>query len=122
MYCDFMAAGDEIFNQMAKWQAMSGDVLEMPLVLRAPSAPGNGASTAGLERHGRPHSGAEGVLPGDAFTTPRMLALALRQRPGRLLREPASLPRRRDAGRGRRAGGGYVVPEGEPALRKSAAT
>jgi 2-oxoisovalerate dehydrogenase E1 component len=35
MYCDFMGrAGDEIFNQMAKWQAMSANVLEMPLVLR----------------------------------------------------------------------------------------
>lgn len=35
MYCDFMGrAGDEIFNQMAKWQAMSANVLKMPLVLR----------------------------------------------------------------------------------------
>ena len=35
MYCDFMGrAGDEIFNQMAKWQAMSANVLRMPLVLR----------------------------------------------------------------------------------------
>ncbi|MHB1460519.1 MAG: alpha-ketoacid dehydrogenase subunit alpha/beta [Armatimonadota bacterium] len=35
MYCDFMGrAGDEIFNQMAKWQSMSGGVLRMPLVLR----------------------------------------------------------------------------------------
>lgn len=35
MYCDFMGrAGDEIFNQMAKWQSMSGGLLEMPLVLR----------------------------------------------------------------------------------------
>ena len=35
MYCDFMGrAGDEIFNQMAKWQAMSGGCLRMPLVLR----------------------------------------------------------------------------------------
>ncbi|MBW7883267.1 MAG: dehydrogenase, partial [Caldilineaceae bacterium] len=35
MYCDFMGrAGDEIFNQMAKWQSMSGGILEMPLVLR----------------------------------------------------------------------------------------
>jgi len=35
MYCDFMGrAGDEIFNQMAKWQAMSGNALRMPLVLR----------------------------------------------------------------------------------------
>jgi len=35
MYCDFMGrAGDEIFNQMAKWQAMSANLLRMPLVLR----------------------------------------------------------------------------------------
>lgn len=35
MYCDFMGrAGDEIFNQMAKWQAMSAGLLKMPLVLR----------------------------------------------------------------------------------------
>ena len=35
MYCDFMGrAGDEIFNQMAKWQSMSGGLLKMPIVLR----------------------------------------------------------------------------------------
>jgi 2-oxoisovalerate dehydrogenase E1 component len=35
MYCDFMGrAGDEIFNQMSKWQSMSAGILEMPLVLR----------------------------------------------------------------------------------------
>ncbi|MGI6202228.1 MAG: alpha-ketoacid dehydrogenase subunit alpha/beta [Eubacteriales bacterium] len=35
MYADFMGcAGDEIFNQMAKWQAMSAGILKMPVVLR----------------------------------------------------------------------------------------
>ncbi|MGD1031739.1 MAG: thiamine pyrophosphate-dependent enzyme [Opitutaceae bacterium] len=35
MYCDFMGrAGDEIFNQLAKWQSMSGGLLRMPVVLR----------------------------------------------------------------------------------------
>ena len=35
MYCDFIGrAGDEVFNQMAKWQAMSAGILKMPLVLR----------------------------------------------------------------------------------------
>lgn len=35
MYADFMGrAGDEIFNQLSKWQAMSGGVLKMPVVLR----------------------------------------------------------------------------------------
>jgi 2-oxoisovalerate dehydrogenase E1 component len=35
MYCDFLGrAGDEVFNQMSKWQSMSAGVLQMPLVLR----------------------------------------------------------------------------------------
>lgn len=35
MYCDFMGrAGDEIFNQLAKWQSMSAGQLTMPVVLR----------------------------------------------------------------------------------------
>ena len=35
MYCDFLGrSGDEVFNQMSKWQAMSGGLLTMPLVLR----------------------------------------------------------------------------------------
>ncbi len=35
MYCDFLGrAGDEVFNQLPKWQAMSGNVLKMPVVLR----------------------------------------------------------------------------------------
>ena len=35
MYADFIGrAGDEIFNQLAKWQAMSAGQLEMPVVLR----------------------------------------------------------------------------------------
>ena len=35
MYCDFIGrSGDEIFNQLPKWQAMSGNVLKMPVVVR----------------------------------------------------------------------------------------
>ncbi len=35
MYADFMGrAGDEIFNQLSKWQAMSAAQLKMPVVLR----------------------------------------------------------------------------------------
>ncbi|MFV0407722.1 MAG: thiamine pyrophosphate-dependent enzyme [Propioniciclava sp.] len=35
MYADFLGrAGDEVFNQMAKWQSMSAGLLQMPLVLR----------------------------------------------------------------------------------------
>ena len=35
MYCDFLGrSGDEVFNQLPKWQSMSGNVLTMPVVLR----------------------------------------------------------------------------------------
>lgn len=35
MYCDFIGrCGDELFNQLSKWQAMSGGVLRMPVVVR----------------------------------------------------------------------------------------
>ena len=35
MYCDFIGrSGDEIFNQMPKWQAMSGNLIKMPVVVR----------------------------------------------------------------------------------------
>ena len=35
MYADFIGrAGDEIFNQMAKWQSMSAGALKVPVVLR----------------------------------------------------------------------------------------
>ena len=35
MYCDFLGrAGDEVFNQLSKWQSMSGGLLQMPVVLR----------------------------------------------------------------------------------------
>jgi 2-oxoisovalerate dehydrogenase E1 component len=35
MYADFMGrAGDELFNQLSKWQAMSAGVLHMPVVVR----------------------------------------------------------------------------------------
>jgi 2-oxoisovalerate dehydrogenase E1 component len=35
MYCDFLGrCGDEVFNQLPKWQAMSGDILKMPVTIR----------------------------------------------------------------------------------------
>ncbi len=35
MYCDFLGrAGDEVLNQLAKWQSMSAGIIKMPVVLR----------------------------------------------------------------------------------------
>ena len=37
MYADFIGrCGDEVFNQMAKWHAMSAGVLKIPVILRLP--------------------------------------------------------------------------------------
>ncbi len=38
MYCDFLGrSGDEVFNQLPKWQSMSGNLIKMPVVIRSPS-------------------------------------------------------------------------------------
>jgi 2-oxoisovalerate dehydrogenase E1 component len=35
MYCDFLGrCGDEVFNQISKWQSMSAGILRMPVVVR----------------------------------------------------------------------------------------
>ncbi len=35
MYCDFLGrSGDEVFNQLPKWQSMSGNIIKMPVVVR----------------------------------------------------------------------------------------
>lgn len=35
MYCDFLGrSGDEVFNQLPKWQSMSGNVIKMPVIIR----------------------------------------------------------------------------------------
>ncbi len=35
MYCDFLGrSGDEVLNQLPKWQAMSGNIIKMPVVVR----------------------------------------------------------------------------------------
>ncbi len=35
MYCDFLGrSGDEVFNQLPKWQSMSGNIIKMPVVIR----------------------------------------------------------------------------------------
>jgi 2-oxoisovalerate dehydrogenase E1 component len=122
MYCDFMGrAGDEIFNQMAKWQAMSGGVLTMPLVLRVSVGSKYGAQHSqdwsSLVAH---IPGLKVYFPATAYDAKGMLNLALRGtdpvvffESQRLYTEPETLVQ-----------GGvpledYAVEEGEPALRRA---
>jgi len=122
MYCDFMGrAGDEIFNQMAKWQAMSGNVLQMPLVLRVSVGSKYGAQHSqdwsSLVAH---IAGLKVMFPVTAYDAKGMLNLALRGtdpvvffESQRLYSEPEKLVE-----------GGvpvdyYEVPMGEPAIRRA---
>lgn len=122
MYCDFMGrAGDEIFNQMAKWQAMSAGILKMPLVLRVSVG----------SKYGAQHSqdwtaicahipGLKVYFPATPYDAKGMLNLALRGtdpvvffESQRLYAEPETL-----------VPGGvpveyYEVAEGQPALRRA---
>jgi 2-oxoisovalerate dehydrogenase E1 component len=80
MYCDFMGrAGDEVFNQMAKWQAMSAGVLQMPLVLRVSVGSKYGAQHSqdwtALTAH---IPGLRVMFPATPYDAKGMLNLALR--------------------------------------------
>ena len=122
MYCDFMGrAGDEIFNQMSKWQAMSAGVLQMPLVLRVSVGAKYGAQHSQDWTSIVAHiPGLKVMFPATPYDAKGMLNLALRGtdpvvffESQRLYAEPEILVE-----------GGvpveyYEVPEGEPALRRS---
>ncbi|MCL2159071.1 MAG: dehydrogenase, partial [Oscillospiraceae bacterium] len=79
MYCDFMGrAGDEIFNQLAKWQAMSAGILKMPVVLRvsvgAKYAAQHSQDWSSLAAH---IPGLKVVFPVTPYDTKGLLASAL---------------------------------------------
>jgi 2-oxoisovalerate dehydrogenase E1 component len=121
MYCDFMGrAGDEIFNQMAKWQAMSAGALQMPLVLRVSVGAKYGAQHSQDWTSMVAHTpGLKVMFPATPYDAKGMLNLALRGtdpviffESQRLYSEPEILVE-----------GGvpvdyYEVPLGEPALRR----
>ncbi len=80
MYCDFMGrAGDEIFNQMSKWQCMSAGVLEMPLVLRVSVGSKYGAQHSQDWTSMIAHiPGLKAYFPATPYDAKGMLNLALR--------------------------------------------
>ena len=79
MYCDFMGrAGDELFNQLPKWQSMSAGELKMPLVVRVPVGNKYGAQHAqdwsALVSH---IPGLKAMYPATPYDAKGMLNLAL---------------------------------------------
>jgi len=122
MYCDFMGrAGDEIFNQMAKWQAMSAGLLTMPLVLRVSVGAKYGAQHSqdwsALVAH---VPGLKAYFPATPTDAKGMLNLALRGTDPVVFFESQSLY---DVGEHFEKGGVpegyYETPEGEPVVRRA---
>ncbi|MEK6717351.1 MAG: thiamine pyrophosphate-dependent enzyme [candidate division NC10 bacterium] len=79
MYCDFMGrAGDEIFNQLAKWQAMSAGVLQMPVVLRVSVGSKYGAQhSQDWSAMGAHVPGLQVVFPATPYDAKGLMASAL---------------------------------------------
>ena len=121
MYCDFMGrAGDEIFNQAAKWQSMSAGVLKMPLVIRVSVGSKYGAQHSqdwtSLVAH---IPGLKVMFPATPYDAKGMLNLALRGTDPVVFFESQRLY---DMGEIFEEGGVpegyYEVPEGQPAVRR----
>ena len=119
MYCDFVGrAGDEIFNQMAKWQAMSAGVLRMPMVLRISVGSKYGAQHSQDWSAMMAHvPGLKCYFPATPYDAKGMLNLALRGTDPVVFFESQRLY---DMGELFQAvpEGYYEVPEGEPAVRR----
>ena len=122
MYCDFLGrAGDEIFNQMAKWQSMSGGLLKLPLVLRVSVGSKYGA------QHSQDWSslcahipGLKIVFPATAYDAKGLMNAALVGtdpviffESQRIYDEPESFVK------GGVPAGFYEVPIGEPEIKKA---
>jgi 2-oxoisovalerate dehydrogenase E1 component len=121
MYCDFMGrAGDELFNQVAKWQSMSAGVLKMPLVVRVSVGSKYGAQHsqdwAALVAH---MPGLKAMFPATPYDAKGMLNLALSGSDPVIFFESQKLY---DMGELFETGGVpegyYEIPEGEPAVRR----
>ena len=121
MYCDFLGrAGDEVFNQMAKWQSMSAGLLKMPLVLRVSVGNKYGA------QHSQDWTALTAHIPGLKVFFPAtptdakgMLNLALRGTDPVVFFESQLLyDKGEEFEEGGVPTGYYETPEGEPAIRR----
>lgn len=122
MYCDFMGrAGDEIFNQAAKWQSMSAGILKMPLTVRV--SVGN--------KYGAQHSqdwsamvahipGLKAMYPATPYDAKGMLNSALSGTDPVIFFESQKLYGMGELfEKGGVPEGYYEIPQGVPAIRRS---
>jgi 2-oxoisovalerate dehydrogenase E1 component len=122
MYCDFLGrAGDEVFNQLSKWQAMSAGALTMPVVLRVSVGSKYGAQHAqdwtSLVTH---IPGLKVVCPATPYDAKGLLNAALAGSDPVVFFEAQKLY---DMGEHFHAGGVpegyYEIPLGEPDIKRA---
>jgi 2-oxoisovalerate dehydrogenase E1 component len=122
MYCDFLGrAGDEVFNQLPKWQAMSAGILKMPVVLRVSVG----------SKYGAQHSqdwtalcahipGLKVVFPATPYDAKGLMASALNGTDPVIFFESQRIY---DVGEQFHAGGvpaeSYEIPIGEPDIKRA---
>ena len=121
MYCDFMGrAGDEIFNQLSKWQSMSGGGLRMPVVLRVSVG----------SKYGAQHSqdwtamcahvpGLKVVFPATPFDAKGLMYSALLgSDPVVFFESQRTYDMPEEFAKGGVPAGAYEIPIGEPDIKK----
>jgi 2-oxoisovalerate dehydrogenase E1 component len=122
MYCDFMGrAGDELFNQLAKWQSMSGGLLKMPVVVRVSVGSKYGAQHSQDWTSMVAHiPGLKVVFPATAYDAKGLMNAALTGTDPVIFFESQRLyDQPEEFVPGGVPGGYYEVPMGEPAVKKA---
>jgi 2-oxoisovalerate dehydrogenase E1 component len=122
MYCDFMGrAGDEIFNQLAKWQSMSGGLLKMPIVLRVSVGSKYGAQHSQDWTSMAAHiPGLKVVFPATPYDAKGLMNAALVGTDPVIFFESQRLyDQPEEFVKGGVPAGYYDVPMGEPEIRKA---
>jgi 2-oxoisovalerate dehydrogenase E1 component len=121
MYCDFMGrAGDELFNQLPKWQSMSGGLLKMPVVVRVSVGSKYGAQHSQDWTSMAAHiPGLKVVFPATPYDAKGLMYSALRGTDPVVFFESQRLyGQPEEFVPGGVPEGFYEVPFGEPAVRK----
>ena len=119
MYSDFeVQAGDQIWNQAAKWHYMSGGQTTVPMVIRSATGAGKGYGgqhSQALESHSTHTPGLKVVYPCTAYDAKGMLKTAIRDdnpvlfvESQKLYNEKGEVPKEE-----------YTIPFGEAAIRRS---
>ncbi|MFW6279495.1 MAG: pyruvate dehydrogenase complex E1 component subunit beta [Planctomycetota bacterium] len=119
MYSDFeFMAGDQLYNQAAKWHYMSGGRNKVPMVLRTSTGAGKGYGgqhSQALESHSTHTPGLKVVYASTPYDAKGLLKTAIRDDNPVVFVESQQLYNRR----GEVPQEDYLVPFGEAALRRS---